>query len=122
MKASAWFGIPGTVRTLAVVGWLLGVVAASGQIAGLEDLARLTPARTRAANALWAETPLTAQFKTSQRVVVADLKGPGVITMVHFAMPQALKLNRDVRLRTFWDGETAPSVDVPLVDFFCDPA
>ena len=39
--------------------------------------------------------PLTAQFKTSKRVVVADLEGPAVITMIHFALPEALKLNRD---------------------------
>ena len=82
----------------------------------------LTPGRTRAENALWIENPLTAQFKTSKQVVVAELKGPAVITMIHFAMPEALKLNRDVLLRMYWDGETAPSVDAPRVDFFCDPA
>ena len=41
--------------------------------------------------------------------------------MMHFAYPNAGKLNRDVRLRIFWDGEKTPSVDCPLVDFFCDP-
>ena len=73
-------------------------------------------------------TPLTAQFKTSKRVVVADLKGPAVITMIHFAygaepgFPPSKRLNRDLLLRIYWDGETSPSVDCPLVDFFCDPA
>ena len=33
-----------------------------------------------------------------------------------------MKLNRDVLLRGYWDGETSPSIDCPLVDFFCDPA
>ena len=89
---------------------------------GLEDLATLTPGRTRAENALWIENALTARFNSSKRVVVAELKGPATITMVHFAMPQTLKLNRDVLLRMYWDGESSPSVDVPLVDFFCDPA
>jgi hypothetical protein len=42
--------------------------------------------------------------------------------MIHIAMPQTLKLNRDVLLRAYWDGETSPSLDCPLVDFFCDPA
>lgn len=95
---------------------------AAGQAPGIEDLAALTPGRTKAANALWIENPLSARFNSSKRVVVADLKGPAVITMVHFAMPQTLKLNRDVLLRMFWDGETSPSVEAPLVDFFCDPA
>jgi hypothetical protein len=95
---------------------------ARAQIPGLDDLDKLTPGRTRAENALWIENPLSVQFSSSKTVVVADLKGPGVITMIHFAMPEALKLNRDVRLRMYWDGEASPSVDVPLVDFFCDPA
>jgi hypothetical protein len=41
--------------------------------------------------------------------------------MIHFALPAARKLNRDLLLRMYWDGETSPSVDAPLVDFFCDP-
>lgn len=89
---------------------------------GPEDLARLTPGRTRAENALWIENALSARFNSSKRVVVADLKGPAVITMIHFAMPETLKLNRDVLLRMYWDGERSPSVETPLVDFFCDAA
>ena len=100
----------------------LSVQPCAGQDPGLEDLATLTPGRTKAENALWIENPLSARFNSSNRVVVADLKGPAVITMIHFAMPQTLKLNRDVLLRMFWDGEDSPSVEVPLVDFFCDPA
>jgi hypothetical protein len=88
----------------------------------LEELARLIPGRTTAQNALWIENELSARFNSSKRVVVADIKGPAIITMIHFAMPQVLKLNRDVLLKIYWDGETAPSVDCPLVDFFCDPA
>lgn len=104
--------------------WLAwsGADSLFGQAIGPEDLARLTPGRTRAANALWIENALSARFNSSKRVVVADLKGPAIITMIHFAMPQRLQLNRDVLLRMYWDGETSPSVEVPLVDFFCDPA
>ncbi|HEY5915593.1 MAG TPA: glycoside hydrolase family 172 protein [Verrucomicrobiae bacterium] len=87
-----------------------------------ETLPTLSAGRTRAENALWIENALSARFNSSKRVVVADLKGPATITMIHFAMPQTLKLNRDVLLRMYWDGETSPSADVPLVDFFCDPA
>ncbi len=119
-------------------GWLPPVVAGTGlalcaavagaQTPGLEGLAKLTPGRTKAENALWIETPLTAQFKSSKRVVVAELKGPAVITMVHFAYGQSQiapphkRLNRDLVLRIYWDGEASPSVECPLVDFFCDPA
>lgn len=88
----------------------------------ITDLARLDTGETYAQNALWIETPLTARFNTSKEVVVADVSGPAVITMIHFAMPQVLQLNRDLLLKMYWDGETTPSVDCPLVDFFCDPA
>ena len=93
-----------------------------GDVAGVEDLPRLVAGRTRAENALWIETPLTARFNSAKQVTVADIKGPAVITMIHFAMPQTLRLNRDVLLRAYWDGETSPSIDCPLVDFSCDPA
>ncbi len=88
----------------------------------LSELARLTPGQTVAQNALWIENAMSARFNTSKRVVVAEVQGPAVITMIHFAMPQVLKLNRDLVLKMYWDGETSPSVDCPFVDFFCDPA
>ncbi|MGC8667749.1 MAG: DUF2961 domain-containing protein [Chthonomonadales bacterium] len=73
-------------------------------------------------NALWGENPPAKQFGGGRtRVVIADLKGPAVITMIHFALPQTLHLDRHTVLRIWWDGEKAPSVEVPLVDFFCDP-
>jgi len=101
----------------------LAAGAAQGEfLTGIGDLARLMPGRTRAENALWIENGLSQRFNSSKQVVVAEVKGPAVITMIHFAMPQTLTLNRDVLLKAYWDGETSPSVDCPLVDFFCDPA
>jgi len=102
----------------------LGLAAAglSDSVCGLDNLPQLIPGRTSAQNALWIENPLSKRFHSSKGVVVANIKGPAVITMIHFAMPAVLKLNRDVLLKIYWDGEKAPSVDCPLVDFFCDPA
>jgi hypothetical protein len=82
----------------------------------------------RAENALWIENALSARFNTSTQVTVAEIRGPAALTMIHFALPQShfgepiVRLGREVRLRMFWDGEATPSVDVPMVDFFCDPA
>ncbi len=121
MRAWRWLGHRFPLTALALWTGLCGNLA-RGQTAGLEDLPKLTPGRTKAENALWIENPLSARFNSSKRVVVAELKGPAVITMIHFAMPATLKLNRDVLLRMYWDGESSPSVEVPLVDFFCDPA
>lgn len=93
------------------------------------DLTRVDSGTTRAVNALWIENPLTLQFRSTTNVIVANIKGPAEITMIHFAYPghrdpithAIVAPNRDVRLRIFWDGETTPSVDCPMVDFFCDP-
>lgn len=71
-------------------------------------------------NALWGETPKERQL-LGRKVVIADIKGPAVITMIHFAMPENLRLDRSVILRIWWDNEKEPSVLAPLVDFFCDP-
>lgn len=88
----------------------------------LDSLYRLQDGETRQVNALWGENPKELQFGEGKtKVVIADLKGPGIITMIHFALPQAMRLNRDTVLRIYWDGEKSPSVECPLVDFFCDP-
>lgn len=113
----------GTIGLLAV---LSGPAAA--QMPDLSSLDRLVPGRVRTQNALWIESPLALQFKTSKRIVLADLKGPGIITMIHFAMSRdqgtgsGRRLDRSLLIRMSWDGETQPSVDVPMVDFFCNPA
>ncbi|HEX3628275.1 MAG TPA: DUF2961 domain-containing protein, partial [Verrucomicrobiae bacterium] len=90
------------------------------------DLGRLTPGNTKAINALWGENPGDVRFTTTKCVTVANITGPAEITMMHFAYPQhhesdAVAINRDLLLRIYWDGETKPSVECPMVDFFCDP-
>ncbi len=77
---------------------------------------------TRIENGLWGECPPNRQFVKGGKAIIADIKGPGVITNIHFALGAvALSINRDTILRIFWDGETTPSVECPLPDFFCDP-
>jgi len=94
----------------------------------ITELPLLQPGKVVAQNALWGENPKDAQFTSSKRVVVAKIDGPATITMIHFAMPEKsisdpkYVLGRDLLIRMYWDGETTPSVDCPLVDFFCDPA
>ena len=47
---------------------------------------------------------------------LAEIAGPGIIQ--HIWMTVDPKAYRDCILRMFWDGEAAPSVEVPLGDFF----
>jgi hypothetical protein len=51
-------------------------------------------------------------------VTLADVKGPGLIQ--HIWMTVDPKAFRDCILRFYWDGETTPSVEVPLGDFFAE--
>lgn len=49
---------------------------------------------------------------------IADIAGPGVIQ--HIWMTTHFSLWRNLILRMYWDGETAPAVEVPYGDFFCN--
>lgn len=104
------------------LGVLFCIHASCAVSQNIENLAELDLAKLNSENALWVENPVEKQFLSTKCVVVADLEGPGRIEMVHFAMPGVLKLGREAVLRIFWDGEQEPSVNCPLVDFFCDPA
>ena len=73
-------------------------------------------------NSLWGQNPIELQFGPEHnKVVVADLKGPGVITVIHFAMPATLTADRALVLRIYWNGSDFPSVEAPMTDFFLDP-
>lgn len=106
---------------------LAGVTWSHG--ADFSGLSKLENGKVRAENGLWIETPAERQFKSGKEVVVADVKGPGVITMIHFALPnwsvakpKEYILGRELLIKMWWDGEAEPSVNCPFVDFFCDPA
>ena len=85
------------------------------------DLEQLNPGSTKAVNALWGENPLDVQFTTTKRRRRRPQRAGGNHDDSFRLSPRNHSLNRDFRLRIFWDGETTPSVDCPLVDFFCDP-
>ena len=116
-----------TMVAAGVTAWAAGSMP-SVQAQDYSGLSTLTPGRVGAENGLWIETPLERQFKSGKRVVVADIKGPATITMIHFALPAShvdgtnRLLGRELLIRAYWDGEEKPSVDCPFVDFFCDPA
>ena len=49
---------------------------------------------------------------------IMDVDGPAIIQ--HIWITMNAKFHRDLILRFYWDGETTPSVEVPLGDFFCN--
>ena len=61
-------------------------------------------------NSDWVFIPHRAETK------IAEIEGPGVIT--HIWIPFGPDPFKRIILRMYWDGESSPSVEVPLVDFF----
>jgi len=62
------------------------------------------------------------EVEPGERVVLADVEGPGTERHVWLTIPPApSERMRAVRLEVFYDGMAEPSVSVPLVDFFGAP-
>ena len=55
---------------------------------------------------------------TAKTTTIMDVEGPG--TIQHIWITVAEEYYRDLIIRIFWDGETEPSVEVPIGDFFCN--
>lgn len=68
----------------------------------------------------WKVSPAT-EIKAGQMIQVADLTGEGVIRHIWMTpafRPPSPATWRSLILRVYWDGETTPSVEVPLGDFY----
>jgi hypothetical protein len=55
---------------------------------------------------------------TGTTSVIMDVAGPGIVQHIWITVDP--KRWRDLILRMYWDGETTPSVEVPVGDFFCN--
>lgn len=53
-----------------------------------------------------------------QTIAIADIEGSGAIQ--HIWITVAPEAWRKLVIRFYWDGEAAPSIEVPLGDFFCN--
>jgi len=67
-------------------------------------------------------TGANADYRTvtpGQTLTILDVDGPGRISHIWFTLnsPESYHLKRIV-LRMYWDGETNPSVETPIGDFF----
>jgi hypothetical protein len=110
----------------------------SGLSVNMGNLYRLSPAKTRSisaenftgekgkgAMAIRNNDPSTQGWKVSPAVGVAahatftlaEIDGSGAIQQI-WMTPAPLEKMRLAVLRFYWDGETEPSVEAPLADFF----
>ena len=65
----------------------------------------------------WKVSP-SINIAPSSTVTLADIEGPGAIQHIWLTVHPSVW--RRLVLRCYWDDEAAPSVEVPLGDFFCN--
>jgi len=90
---------------------------------GLADLWLAQPGVSRRASTggePWANSNADARTaKPGETIVIADLRGPGVITHIwNTVASEEPSYSRLLVLRMYWDDEEQPSVEAPLGDFF----
>jgi len=104
------------------------IFAATPDVAQAQDLthwqANLTQPQSYALKRISSADPTggNADFRVIEpgaTLTVLDAEGPAVLTHIWFTLydPEPYHLKKLV-LRMYWDGETSPSVETPLGDFF----
>src|ERR1700677_2997486 len=100
---------------------LLITAATYAQVPGWSDLTR-QQTYTLHRSSSRESTGANADARTvtpGQTLTVLDVDGPGMVSHIWFTLddsePYALKR---IVLRMYWDGETSPSVETPIGDFF----
>ena len=88
---------------------------------GIAELARIQETRTMRASS-WDRSGGNADatpIEPSQTAELMMQQGPGIITHIWFTISSADRYHlKNLVLRIYWDGETDPSVEVPVGDFF----
>ena len=63
-------------------------------------------------------------LEAGETITLADISGSGCITRLWLTVPDRTEASpfvlRDLVLRAYWDEAVAPSIEVPLGDFFCN--
>ena len=105
---------------LALCSQALAQLSPGNPLAGLEKLKDFEAMRASSSAPDWRNgNDDWRPIEPGGTLVLADLKGPGMIT--HFwntIAHQAPFYSRLMTLRIYWDGETNPSVECPIGDFF----
>ncbi|HOF49966.1 MAG TPA: DUF2961 domain-containing protein [Verrucomicrobiota bacterium] len=116
----------GRIRRPFIILFTLSLVPAMAQhspghpLAGLERLKNFETMRASSSDPDWRNGNADARpIPAGGTLVVADLKGPGVITHIWNTIAHdAPNYSRLMTLRMYWDGEAHPSVEAPIGDFF----
>ncbi len=89
-------------------------------LSGLEQLKNFETMRASSSDKDWRNGNADSRpIEPGATLVVADLEGPGMITHIWNTIAHNVTgYSRLLTLRMYWDGETHPSVECPIGDFF----
>lgn len=112
------------IRTFALVVSLCASVAAQNEMVGSDLLANLPTVHdyVQKRSSSYDRSGGNADSRAippGQTLTLLDDAGPGVITHIWFTIASGEKYHlKKLVLRAYWDGETTPSVEAPVGDFF----
>jgi hypothetical protein len=90
-----------------------------------EDLSRVRLGVRAFRRSSWDRSGANRDFldlTPGETVTLLEAEGPGKVTHFYWTTINASRFHfRQLVLRAWWDGETTPSVEVPLGDLFCIP-
>ncbi len=115
-----------TTRLLVALALAAFVTAARAQLSpgnpmsGLEKLKEFEAMRASSSNPDWRNgNGDKVSVEAGATTTLAELAGPGQITHIWFTIAHDVSFySRLLTLRIYWDGETHPSVECPVGDFF----
>ena len=83
-----------------------------------QEITALTDAKTHLAPATWTldKYPDAKTLKAHSKVVLLDVKGPGVVTAFHVSDQSGCDAGK-LMLRVWYDAEPQPAIEMPLMDF-----
>jgi hypothetical protein len=115
----------GKLPILAAAGLSLSIILAFVKPAPADDLSTLRPERTTGfSNGGWNHDRYKDELEpldAGKKIVIADLKGPGIITHIHTTRHRPAELfARGIVLQIWFDDAEQPAVLSPLGDFFGD--
>ncbi len=108
------------VRLMAAPAFLLAALAAAyaqGLLQGLATAQDYRSARVSSYDRSGGNKD-SLTLRPGETAVLADLKGPGAIHHIWVTIAAEPFYGRKLVLRMYWDGETSPSVEAPVGDFF----
>lgn len=88
---------------------------------GLEQLKKFQTMRVSSCDPNWQDGNADNRpINPGETRTLAEIEGPGKITHIWFTIAHDVPFySRLLTLRIYWDGETHPSVECPIGDFFC---